>query len=64
MRDLVSLLQSIPWRCTQCDARALDVHVRWGYSGLWCEKCWREPPADQAHEWYTLADVIRLLQEE
>ena len=62
MSDLVSLLQNRTWLCTQCGARALDVHVRWGYSGLWCDRCWREPPEDQAHEWYTLSDVIRLLE--
>jgi recombinational DNA repair protein (RecF pathway) len=61
MRDLVSLLQSIAWRCTRCGARAPDVHVRWGYDGLWCDTCWHEPPEAQAHEWYTLSDVIRLL---
>ena len=62
MRDLVSLLQNTQWLCTQCGTRALDVHVRWGYSGIWCDTCWREPPEDQAHEWYTLSDVIRLLE--
>jgi hypothetical protein len=58
MRDLVSLLRDIPWLYTQCGARVSNVHVRWGYNGMWCDRCWRQPPAHQALEWYTLADVV------
>jgi hypothetical protein len=60
--DLIAVLRQRIWHCTGCGKVTENPHVRWNYEGIWCEMCYRPPAADQAHEWYTLSDVIRLLE--
>ena len=62
MDDLISIVKKMVWTCTGCGTSETDPNIRWGYSGIWCDRCWTTPPPDHAHEWYKVSEVIRLLE--